>query len=103
MVESGYLIENTYETEFGSILAFVNEDENLWSIIALNINQPTTEYGLSVGMPIESINNIFGDESYTIEGDTMRFQFNEWFESYYLQIQIDNETINSITLYRYYT
>ena len=86
--------KNRYETYFGSLLVYVNEERGRWLFASITINQYIEGLIVYPGMTVEELIEIFGNEYYrSIYG--MDY-YNEYFDTYYWSFEVENNRIKSI-------
>jgi hypothetical protein len=104
MYESGFTRVNTYETDFGELVAFVNETEKSWHLIQLKIIKDVGNGLIKIGMKIKDLIEKCGDD-YVIENNILRYDFDPTFknDSYKIVIKFNNNKIEEIYIIRVYS
>jgi hypothetical protein len=102
MRESKYDFLNTYHVEYGYVMGFVNEIEKKWYFYMLVMDKLLEGIEIFPGMNMTEVTKIFGND-YSITDDTINYNFNEDFDSYFWSFKIENSKVVSFSIRRYYT
>jgi hypothetical protein len=101
MRESNFNNLNTYSTNYGNIMGFVNENSGKWRFFELTIERNIEGLEIFPGMDIKEIENIFGND-YTINDGKLEYNFNDDFDSHFWIFNVRNERIISFSITLFY-
>jgi hypothetical protein len=101
MRESNFSNLNTYSTDYGNIMGFINKTRGKWFFYRLEIEKKIEGMEIFPGMTINEIEKIFGNE-YTTNNNILKYNFNEDFDSWFWTFNLNNGKIISFSITEYY-
>jgi hypothetical protein len=102
MSESDFNNLNTYSTNYGYVMGFVNERLEKWQFFLLTIRDKMDIPEIFLGMTIKQVESIFGTD-YKINGSRLEYEVNDYFDFYIWKLEIENNKVISFTIEQRYS
>jgi len=102
LVEGNFINYNTYSTDYGSLMVFINEETQEWVFYAINIVIGIEGINIFPGMTLNDLENILGMD-YIIDNSFIIYELNYHFHNYYWLFELENDKIISFTIQLFYS
>jgi hypothetical protein len=101
MKESGFTQLNTYETEFGELIAFVNTQKSIWRFNGLKIEKKNISDFFKINVNISYYESSVGKDFKTTK-DKIEYDLSEYDDAFVYCATIKDDNVVSFELWKYF-
>lgn len=101
MNESGYTQLNTYDTEYGELIAFVNIKENTWRFEGLKITKNNISEFFKINVDLKYYQSTVGND-FKINKDKIEYELSDYDDSFVYQANKVGDTVISFELWKFF-